>query len=86
MHKDILHMGLWNGIEIHIPEYSGKSPEILIFKPARTASFVNADRKFVIGVANIICDIKLGRCKTVLRISDKLSVYPQVKSILHALK
>ena len=79
-------MNFRNSVKIHVTEYTRKSPEILVFKPACCAVTVNLNRKLVVFFLEIRSNTEFGRCKAVLGVTYKLAVKPHIDCGFDALK
>ena len=79
-------MNLRNSVKVNIPEYSRKSPEILILQPACSTIAVYLHCKPVVLLSEIGCDVEFGWCKAVLAVAYELAVQPYIESCFYALK
>ena len=63
---------------------AGHSPMVRIFKITAVSPFEYTDSKRIVSILEDICDIKLARKTTVLRISHLLSVHPYLMAGINA--
>ena len=86
LYKKILHMDPRNRVHIYISENTGKSPEILILKPASAASFIYLYCQLILFILYKRCNVKLSRGKAVLTVPYKASVKPHIEGSFHTLE
>ena len=82
----IPHMDPGDPSQLHRTENTGKTPEILILQPGRTAPFINLHGKAVSLFLNNIRNAKFGGRKRILGITHIFSIQPYGKSCFHAMK
>ena len=86
LHLHISDMYNGYGIEIHIPENTGKTEEILILAPAAGAPFEHLCCQLVFPLLQIGSQIELRGGKAVLTVPHIAAVTPQSKSAFHPLE
>ena len=74
------------GIKVNAPIQPGEAVKILILTPAAGCPFKHLHRQFVLSVFHIRCQFKFGRCKSILTVSDEVSIKPDCQTALRALK
>ena len=79
-------MLLWSAPDCHVPEYSAKSPHILIFEITPWCKSVYLNCHHIFAWLHIFCYIKLGSIPAVYAISDLFTIHPEKKSRINSVK
>src|SRR5574344_697772 len=72
--------------ECNVALYASETPEILVLEITAITIFVNLYGYLILSLTQVSCDIKFARFKRALTIPYPLTVHPNIKSRLHAIK